>query len=94
MLMPVGDKHAYMYQIRMYINYASLDDSKIYCAFFKFQIKNHFSIPFIIYKSVRNVGLLEPIGVSKPEEEFHVPLDSYRLALVQIIEQLYSIPFF
>ncbi|KAJ6664322.1 hypothetical protein lerEdw1_008541 [Lerista edwardsae] len=45
------------------------------------QIKNHFSIPFIVYKSVRNVGLLEPIGVSKPEEEFHVPLDSYRCQL-------------
>ncbi|XP_074863378.1 intermembrane lipid transfer protein VPS13C isoform X3 [Carettochelys insculpta] len=42
------------------------------------QIKNHFSIPFTIYKFVRDVRLLEPIGVSKPEEEFHVPLDSYR----------------
>ncbi|ELK31334.1 Vacuolar protein sorting-associated protein 13C [Myotis davidii] len=41
------------------------------------QIKNHFSIAFIIYKSVKNVKLLERIGVARPEEEFHVPLDSY-----------------
>ncbi|XP_062998550.1 intermembrane lipid transfer protein VPS13C isoform X2 [Elgaria multicarinata webbii] len=45
------------------------------------QIKNHFSVPFIIYKLVRDVKLLEPIGVSKPEEEFHVPLNSYRCQL-------------
>ncbi|VFV25882.1 vacuolar protein sorting-associated [Lynx pardinus] len=45
------------------------------------QIKNHFSIAFIIYKSVKNVKLLEPIGVASPEEEFHVPLDSYRCQL-------------
>uniref|UniRef100_A0A674KDV5 Vacuolar protein sorting 13 homolog C n=1 Tax=Terrapene triunguis TaxID=2587831 RepID=A0A674KDV5_9SAUR len=45
------------------------------------QIKNHFSVPFTIYKFVRDVRLLEPIGVSKPEEEFHVPLDSYRCHL-------------
>ncbi|XP_014800036.1 PREDICTED: vacuolar protein sorting-associated protein 13C isoform X3 [Calidris pugnax] len=42
------------------------------------QIKNHFSIPFIIYKLVRESKSLEPIGISKPEEEFHVPLHSYR----------------
>ncbi|XP_004421707.1 PREDICTED: vacuolar protein sorting-associated protein 13C isoform X2 [Ceratotherium simum simum] len=45
------------------------------------QIKNHFSVAFIIYKSVKNVKLLERIGVAKPEEEFHVPLDSYRCQL-------------
>uniref|UniRef100_A0A8C0Z3H0 Vacuolar protein sorting 13 homolog C n=1 Tax=Canis lupus familiaris TaxID=9615 RepID=A0A8C0Z3H0_CANLF len=45
------------------------------------QIKNHFSIAFIVYKSVKNVKLLEPIGVARPEEEFHVPLDSYRCQL-------------
>ncbi|XP_067327336.1 intermembrane lipid transfer protein VPS13C isoform X1 [Anolis sagrei] len=45
------------------------------------QIKNHFSVPFIVYKFVRDGRLLEPIGVSKPEEEFHVPLDSYRCQL-------------
>uniref|UniRef100_A0A8C8RP73 Vacuolar protein sorting-associated protein 13C n=1 Tax=Pelusios castaneus TaxID=367368 RepID=A0A8C8RP73_9SAUR len=45
------------------------------------QIKNHFSIPFTIYKFVSDVRLLDPIGVSKPEEEFHVPLDSYRCHL-------------
>uniref|UniRef100_A0A8C3T6F5 Vacuolar protein sorting 13 homolog C n=1 Tax=Chelydra serpentina TaxID=8475 RepID=A0A8C3T6F5_CHESE len=45
------------------------------------QIKNHFSVPFTIYKFVRDVRLLEPIGVSNPEEEFHVPLDSYRCHL-------------
>ncbi|XP_053128095.1 intermembrane lipid transfer protein VPS13C isoform X2 [Hemicordylus capensis] len=45
------------------------------------QIKNHFSVPFIVYKFVRNVKMLEQIGVSKPEEEFHVPLDSYRCQL-------------
>ncbi|XP_061451865.1 intermembrane lipid transfer protein VPS13C isoform X2 [Rhineura floridana] len=45
------------------------------------QIKNHFSVPFIIYKFVKDVKLLKPIGVSKPEEEFHVPLDSYRCQL-------------
>ncbi|XP_054543722.1 intermembrane lipid transfer protein VPS13C isoform X2 [Talpa occidentalis] len=45
------------------------------------QIKNHFSVAFIIYKSVKNVKLLERIGVARPEEEFHVPLDSYRCQL-------------
>ncbi|KAL8196981.1 UNVERIFIED_CONTAM: Vacuolar protein sorting-associated protein 13C [Gekko kuhli] len=45
------------------------------------QIKNHFSVPFIIYKLVKNVKQLEPIGVAKPDEEFHVPLDSYRCHL-------------
>ncbi|XP_074183747.1 intermembrane lipid transfer protein VPS13C [Rhinolophus sinicus] len=45
------------------------------------QIKNHFSIAFIVYKSVKNVKLLERIGVARPEEEFHVPLDSYRCQL-------------
>ncbi|CAM9405577.1 unnamed protein product [Bubo scandiacus] len=42
------------------------------------QIKNHFSIPFMIYKLAGDSRLLEPIGISKPEEEFHVPLHSYR----------------
>ncbi|KAM6058763.1 intermembrane lipid transfer protein VPS13C isoform 2-T2 [Chlamydotis macqueenii] len=45
------------------------------------QIKNHFSIPFVIYKLARDSMLLEPIGISKPEEEFHVPLHSYRCHL-------------
>ncbi|CAI9176855.1 unnamed protein product [Rangifer tarandus platyrhynchus] len=45
------------------------------------QIKNHFSIAFIIYKYVKNVKLLERIGIARPEEEFHVPLDSYRCQL-------------
>ncbi|XP_036096076.1 vacuolar protein sorting-associated protein 13C isoform X1 [Molossus molossus] len=45
------------------------------------QIKNHFSITFIIYKFVKNVKLLERIGVARPEEEFHIPLDSYRCQL-------------
>ncbi|XP_054421308.1 intermembrane lipid transfer protein VPS13C isoform X3 [Pteronotus mesoamericanus] len=45
------------------------------------QIKNHFSIAFIVYKSVKNVKLLERIGIARPEEEFHVPLDSYRCQL-------------
>ncbi|ELW71324.1 Vacuolar protein sorting-associated protein 13C [Tupaia chinensis] len=45
------------------------------------QIKNHFSIAFVIYKYVKNVKLLERIGIARPEEEFHVPLDSYRCQL-------------
>lgn len=45
------------------------------------QIKNHFSIPFVIYKLNRDSRLLQPIGISKPEEEFHVPLHSYRCHL-------------
>ncbi|XP_054974528.1 intermembrane lipid transfer protein VPS13C isoform X2 [Sorex araneus] len=45
------------------------------------QIKNHFSIAFKIYKYVKTVKLLECIGVARPEEEFHVPLDSYRCQL-------------
>ncbi|XP_051012690.1 intermembrane lipid transfer protein VPS13C [Acomys russatus] len=45
------------------------------------QIKNHFSIAFVIYKCVKNVKLLERIGIARPEEEFHVPLDSYRCQL-------------
>ncbi|XP_069759027.1 intermembrane lipid transfer protein VPS13C isoform X1 [Narcine bancroftii] len=42
------------------------------------QIKNHFSISFIIYKYVPNGCSLVSLGVANPEEEFHVPLDSYR----------------
>ncbi|XP_044135757.1 vacuolar protein sorting-associated protein 13C isoform X2 [Bufo gargarizans] len=45
------------------------------------QIKNHFSVPFTVYKFVQNVKLLEAIGVCKPDEEFHVPLHSYRCQL-------------
>ncbi|NWI85207.1 VP13C protein, partial [Pitta sordida] len=45
------------------------------------QIKNHFSIPFMIYKLAKGSRVLEPIGISKPEEEFHVPLHSYRCHL-------------
>uniref|UniRef100_A0A8B9CAU3 Vacuolar protein sorting 13 homolog C n=1 Tax=Anser brachyrhynchus TaxID=132585 RepID=A0A8B9CAU3_9AVES len=45
------------------------------------QIKNHFSIPFMIYKLDRDSRSLEPIGICKPEEEFHVPLHSYRCHL-------------
>ncbi|XP_015727754.1 vacuolar protein sorting-associated protein 13C isoform X2 [Coturnix japonica] len=45
------------------------------------QIKNHLSIPFVIYKLSRESRLLEPIGTSKPEKEFHVPLQSYRCHL-------------
>ncbi|XP_032846095.2 vacuolar protein sorting-associated protein 13C isoform X3 [Tyto alba] len=45
------------------------------------QIKNHFSVPFMIYKLAVDSELLEPIGISKPEEEFHVPLHSYRCHL-------------
>ncbi|XP_078056331.1 intermembrane lipid transfer protein VPS13C isoform X2 [Mustelus asterias] len=42
------------------------------------QIKNHFSVSFIVLKFIPESQLLEPIGVANPEEEFHVPLDSYR----------------
>ncbi|XP_062927043.1 intermembrane lipid transfer protein VPS13C isoform X1 [Mobula hypostoma] len=42
------------------------------------QIKNHFAISFVVYKFVPDGQLLEPIGMANPEEEFHVPLDSYR----------------
>ncbi|XP_040825491.1 vacuolar protein sorting-associated protein 13C isoform X2 [Ochotona curzoniae] len=45
------------------------------------QVKNHFSIAFIIYKFVKNVKLLERIGIARPEEEFDIPLDSYRCQL-------------
>uniref|UniRef100_UPI00398F8396 intermembrane lipid transfer protein VPS13C isoform X2 n=1 Tax=Pristiophorus japonicus TaxID=55135 RepID=UPI00398F8396 len=45
------------------------------------QIKNHFSVSFIVYKFVPGGRLLEPIGIANPEEEFHVPLDSYRCQL-------------
>ncbi|XP_075713818.1 intermembrane lipid transfer protein VPS13C isoform X2 [Rhinoderma darwinii] len=45
------------------------------------QIKNHFSVPFTVYKFVANPKLLESIGVCKPDEEFHVPLHSYRCQL-------------
>uniref|UniRef100_A0A8C3VAB0 Vacuolar protein sorting 13 homolog C n=1 Tax=Catharus ustulatus TaxID=91951 RepID=A0A8C3VAB0_CATUS len=45
------------------------------------QIKNHFSIPFVIYKLAKGSKLLKPIGISRPEEEFHVPLHSYRCHL-------------
>ncbi|XP_078286094.1 intermembrane lipid transfer protein VPS13C isoform X3 [Rhinoraja longicauda] len=42
------------------------------------QIKNHFSISFIVCKLVPSGQSLEQIGVVSPEAEFHVPLDSYR----------------
>uniref|UniRef100_A0A803VSL0 Vacuolar protein sorting 13 homolog C n=1 Tax=Ficedula albicollis TaxID=59894 RepID=A0A803VSL0_FICAL len=45
------------------------------------QIKNHFSIPFVIYSLAKGSKLLKPVGISKPEEEFHVPLHSYRCHL-------------
>ncbi|XP_056428779.1 intermembrane lipid transfer protein VPS13C isoform X2 [Hyla sarda] len=45
------------------------------------QIKNHFSVPFKVYKFVANAKLIESIGVCKPDEEFHVPLHSYRCQL-------------
>ncbi|NXU49115.1 VP13C protein, partial [Turnix velox] len=45
------------------------------------QIKNHFTIPFMIYKLARDSKSLEPIGISKPDGEFHVPLHSYRCQL-------------
>ncbi|XP_066448424.1 intermembrane lipid transfer protein VPS13C isoform X2 [Eleutherodactylus coqui] len=45
------------------------------------QIKNHFSVPFTVFKFVVNAKLLEFIGVCKPDEEFHVPLHSYRCQL-------------
>ncbi|XP_041074256.1 vacuolar protein sorting-associated protein 13C-like [Polyodon spathula] len=45
------------------------------------KIKNHFSIPFAIYKfSMKSISL-EPVGEAEPEKEFHVPLDSYRCQL-------------
>ncbi|XP_006275410.2 intermembrane lipid transfer protein VPS13C isoform X1 [Alligator mississippiensis] len=59
----------------------ALEGNKVITIRSPLQIKNHFSVPFKIYKFVRNVRLLEPIGISKPEEEFHVPLDSYRCHL-------------
>ncbi|GCC33396.1 hypothetical protein chiPu_0011865, partial [Chiloscyllium punctatum] len=42
------------------------------------QIKNHFSVSFIIYKFIPDDQSLETVGMANPEEEFHVPLDSYR----------------
>ncbi|MGH0138174.1 UNVERIFIED_CONTAM: hypothetical protein FKN15_065568 [Acipenser sinensis] len=45
------------------------------------QIKNHFSIPFAIYKLSMKTRSLEPVGKAEPEKEFHVPLDSYRCQL-------------
>ncbi|XP_072349204.1 LOW QUALITY PROTEIN: intermembrane lipid transfer protein VPS13C [Scyliorhinus torazame] len=42
------------------------------------QIKNHFSISFVVFKFTPESQSLQPIGVANPEEEFHVPLDSYR----------------
>ncbi|KAM8974085.1 intermembrane lipid transfer protein VPS13C isoform 2-T2 [Pelodytes ibericus] len=45
------------------------------------QIKNHFSVPFTVYKYVANAKLLEPIGICRQDEEFHVPLNSYRCQL-------------
>ncbi|XP_058851035.1 intermembrane lipid transfer protein VPS13C-like isoform X2 [Acipenser ruthenus] len=45
------------------------------------QIKNHFSIPFAIYKLSMKTRSLEPVGEAEPEKEFHVPLDSYRCQL-------------
>ncbi|XP_077329347.1 intermembrane lipid transfer protein VPS13C isoform X3 [Lithobates pipiens] len=45
------------------------------------QIMNHFSVPFTVYKFVPNPKLLEQVGICKPDEEFHVPLHSYRCQL-------------
>ncbi|KAM5127215.1 LOW QUALITY PROTEIN: intermembrane lipid transfer protein VPS13C-like, partial [Mantella aurantiaca] len=45
------------------------------------QMRNHFSVPFIVYKFVANAKLLEALGTCLPDEEFHVPLHSYRCQL-------------
>ncbi|NXK87404.1 VP13C protein, partial [Formicarius rufipectus] len=59
----------------------AVEGSKVITLRSPLQIKNHFSIPFMIYKLDKGSKVLELVGISKPEEEFHVPLHSYRCHL-------------
>uniref|UniRef100_A0A803YFR7 Vacuolar protein sorting 13 homolog C n=1 Tax=Meleagris gallopavo TaxID=9103 RepID=A0A803YFR7_MELGA len=87
---PIGKPGRRLYNIKSLLDGHSdsiivqIDDTegnKVVTVRSPLQIKNHFSIPFIIYKLTRDSRLLQPIGASKPEEEFHVPLHSYRCHL-------------
>uniref|UniRef100_A0A803XT70 Vacuolar protein sorting 13 homolog C n=1 Tax=Meleagris gallopavo TaxID=9103 RepID=A0A803XT70_MELGA len=87
---PIGKPGRRLYNIKSLLDGHSdsiivqIDDTegnKVVTVRSPLQIKNHFSIPFIIYKLTRDSRLLQPIGASKPEEEFHVPLHSYRCVL-------------
>ncbi|XP_041917347.1 vacuolar protein sorting-associated protein 13C isoform X2 [Alosa sapidissima] len=48
------------------------------------QIKNHFSVPFAILKYCPNSGNMVNVGVSQPDKELHVTLESYRYQLFLI----------
>ncbi|XP_062405510.1 intermembrane lipid transfer protein VPS13C isoform X2 [Sardina pilchardus] len=45
------------------------------------QIRNHFSVPFAILKYCPTSGGLVHVGISQPEKELHVTLESYRCQL-------------
>ncbi|XP_073435523.1 intermembrane lipid transfer protein VPS13C isoform X2 [Dendrobates tinctorius] len=87
---PVAKPTRRLYNVRSPLqeNYVSIvvqidasEGNKVLFVRSPLQIKNHFSVPFIVYKFVANAKLLESIGVCKPDEEFHVPLHSYRCQL-------------
>ncbi|XP_058486199.1 intermembrane lipid transfer protein VPS13C isoform X3 [Solea solea] len=45
------------------------------------QIKNHFSVPFVVLKFCPTSRSLQSVGQAEPEREFHVTLESYRCQL-------------
>nr|XP_015199112.1 PREDICTED: vacuolar protein sorting-associated protein 13C isoform X6 [Lepisosteus oculatus] len=57
------------------------DGNKVITVRSPLQIKNHFFIPFSIYKYSLQSNSLELVGEAEPEKECHVPLDSYRCQL-------------
>ncbi|XP_075288131.1 intermembrane lipid transfer protein VPS13C isoform X2 [Opisthocomus hoazin] len=87
---PIGKPGRRLYNVRnllvdrsdsIIVQIDAAEGNKVITVRSPLQIKNHFSIPFIIYKLAKDSKWLEPIGTSKPEEEFHVPLHSYRCHL-------------
>ncbi|XP_062482305.1 intermembrane lipid transfer protein VPS13C isoform X1 [Pezoporus occidentalis] len=86
---PIAKPGRRLYNVRNLVNHSdsiivqidATEGNKVITVRSPLQIKNHFSIPFMIYKLARDSKSLEPIGISKPEEEFHVPLHSYRCHL-------------
>ncbi|XP_077569200.1 intermembrane lipid transfer protein VPS13C isoform X2 [Stigmatopora nigra] len=57
------------------------DGNKLVTVRSPLQIQNHFSVPFTVLKRCPDGGDLQTVGVAQPEEEFHIPLDAYRLRL-------------
>ncbi|XP_077476237.1 intermembrane lipid transfer protein VPS13C isoform X2 [Stigmatopora argus] len=57
------------------------DGNKLVTVRSPLQIRNHFSVPFTVLKWCPDARDLRAVGVARPKEEFHIPLDAYRLQL-------------